>query len=158
MKFPFSIDVKKVILSLAVIFLVFILTWLGRAGREPAVVEPPAAESPAAIEIFKTPAEITAEYNRQRQDIINRLLPYLSKQLDQDEITPLTQLSDELVALAVPREQQPTHLRLVLKLSLLIDLLSPQRVKIATGSWPSVNQVQSQLKQLISEQSIDLVN
>ncbi|MFA4819094.1 MAG: hypothetical protein WC621_04590 [Patescibacteria group bacterium] len=151
MRYWFNLAERKIAIGAAVVIVGLLAFIFLRTKISP----PPSSNSntvneAAVADLVATSAEIQNKYQAQRADMANQLLPLMDKALSVADIGNLTELRDQLVDLAVPRDNQSNHLSLVLKLSLLIDSLSPNKMRIAGGGLPTVTQIQAQIKQLLA--------
>lgn len=96
-----------------------------------------------------TPEEVKINYRVGFQKIAERLGILLDRKLGSADEAEIVGIKDDLVKLAVPPGLQPYHLGLVLKVSLLAELLKPGRVVLASRNAPTLIDTQAELKKLL---------
>jgi hypothetical protein len=95
-------------------------------------------------------AQIAQKYQVGIRAAAAELEPLLNRKLVAADQAALAALRDELVALKVPPQAQSFHLQLVLKVSLLNELLGPGKVTAAARGVPTVAGTQGELKTLLA--------
>lgn len=113
-----------------------------QSGQQPATTIAP---------IVPSPAEVEAKYRQGLNQVTGVLRPLLAKQLTATDEPQVAKVEASLAKLLVPVSAQGFHLSLVLKVSLLDELLSPRRVTIASANGPTVAGTVHDLQQLLSQ-------
>ncbi len=97
-----------------------------------------------------TPAEVLMHYRTGLAQATVKLEPLLARPLQAPDQSQLMAVRDQLVALSVPLTYQSYHLQLVLKLSLLSELVTPGRVRAAARGIPTAASTRLELQQLLN--------
>lgn len=143
------VDSKKVAISLAVIAVVAIIAVVGRNWQTKKIIRSQPVVNEDQTDLAAAKVQVVANYQTELRRVLTGLAPLLDKELSAKDAADLANWRDQLVNLAVPLEQQTKHLQLVLKLSLLVDLLSPGHLRLASQGLPTVPELELQLKQLV---------
>ncbi|MBI5733560.1 MAG: hypothetical protein HY973_01265 [Candidatus Kerfeldbacteria bacterium] len=144
-----SVDFKKVAISLAVIAVVAIMAVVSRNWQKEKIIRSQPVDNEEQSDLTAAQTQVVANYQTELGRVLAGLAPLLDKKLEAKDAVELANWRDQLINLAVPLEQQTKHLQLVLKLSLLVDLLSPGYLRLASQGLPSVSELELQLKQLV---------
>ena len=148
---------RHLMLALGIGFLLVGLVGLAVYLRRPAATlsdYPSAKSDSSTIETapFISPAEVAAAYDTGYKLIVEQLRPILASQLTAADMPGLGSARDQLVALTVPSKLQSRHLQMVLKLSLLNELLKSTRVTVALSRGvPTVAKTQQDLLKLLND-------
>lgn len=117
-----------------------------RAGRQ--AVTTSGAVTPVVV---MSPAEVEAKYRQGLSQATATLKPLLARQLTVADQAQVAAVRDSLASLRVPVSSQAFHLALVLKVSLLAQLLAPTKAPSTAHSNPTLASVQADLQQLIAQ-------
>lgn len=90
--------------------------------------------------------DVRSQYFNARGMAFSKLAPYLDGTLDQSSAANLREIINQLVSLTVPPGEQQHHLRLVLALSHLEEIL-----RTNGNSVSQIKQAQTELKQTVVE-------
>lgn len=111
----------------------------------------PAVSNGGAVSKVNDPAVVVARYQSGIQQIKQSLLPLLDRELKSEDGAAVRAIHQAALQLSVPKNEQQFHMKLVLALSRLADLLEPKRVALAaTGKTPTVIGTQAELKTLVA--------
>ncbi len=107
------------------------------------------ASTSSSAETVATPAQVAEQYQVGLRAAVAELEPLLDHKLSSQDQAALASIRNTLLGLSVPPEDQAFHLKLVLKVSLLHELLTPGTVTAASRGVPTVASTQAELKRLL---------
>lgn len=137
-------------IALALILAGTILLWLGVYSADP--YKNTTKESFAMARRVDPEIRLVENYTKNILDIKQELMPYLNKTLAPADKDSLVGIHKKLVGLSVPNEARGFHIKIVLKLSSLLESLSPDNFeKDQSVTITQLAKVQSELKSLLTE-------
>ncbi len=138
------------IIALVLVLAGGILLWLGCWSGDP--YKNTTKESFALARHTDPEIRLVENYTNKILDLKQELMPYLNKTLLPADKDGLAKIQDKLVSLPVPNEARSFHMKIVLKLSTLLENLSADKFtndRVVTET--KVTKVQSELKTMLTD-------